>query len=323
MLVPGMYFLVGATACGKTAVAQWIAEREGCDILSADSMLVYRGMDIGTAKPDATERQRVRYWGVDVADVWSEFSVAMFLEVAQEAQTACAAAGRPLIVAGGTGLYVKCLTEGLNGADASDVESRERFEALWREEGVEGLRQALLRRAPEALEALADPFNPRRLIRALEKIEQGVKAGRSWGAVDEAPVLVGLLRDAADLRERIEARVAAMYEQGLESEIRDLLALERSPSRTAMQAIGYAEGIAAVRGEIPRGEAMERTKARTRHLAKRQMTWFRRQAHIRWLRVAPDETVPEVGFRVVEEWKRIGALPWRAYSCSREKEGTG
>lgn len=306
------FFLVGPTASGKTAVAQELAERLGAQILSADSMLVYKGMDIGTAKPSEGERERVRYWGVDVVTPSESYNVACFLEEARRCFSAAAAARKEVIVVGGTGLYIKALLTGLEELPSATPEARDRWQGVLNQEGIEGLRSALESRAPAWLSALpeSDRTNGRRLIRALELVEAGVgEPPRSWTAVKPVRIVTGLTLAREDLVVRIESRVHAMYDAGLLEEVRALLDKGWNPACTAAQAIGYAEAVACVRGELTRTEAVRLTVQRTRRLAKRQMTWFRHQAAVSWVEVTLGMTVDDVSARVVADWDRHGPQP--------------
>ncbi len=301
-------FLVGPTATGKSAVAQRIAEQRGYDILSADSMLVYRGMDIGTAKPSRADRTRVRYWGVDLVAPGEPFSVARFLETASEAVCGARRAGRELIVVGGTGLYVKTLIHGLAPGPAVSPAARERWQALLEAEGVTALQDALRARSPRWLEALDDPWNGRRLIRALEYVEAGiVEPPRSWNESECMPEIVGLTAPRDAMEARIRARVDAMYAAGLLDEVRALLGQsDFARWMTASQAIGYAEAAACVSGHITEAEARERTAIRTRQLAKRQMTWFRRQCRVRWIDCGDNPGADVLAERVQCAWATTG-----------------
>lgn len=303
-----LHVLVGPTASGKSAVAQYMAEQSGAAVLSADSMLIYRGMDIGTAKPDVQARARVDYLGVDLADPCDTFSVWAYRE-AVAAQLAALPPEREVLVAGGSGLYVKALTMGLAAAGPAPA-SRARWEALFAGQGVEGLQQALAQRDAGALASLSDPLNPRRLIRALERLDDdGKTAGHaaSWREAATGPVLAGLWMEPAMLNTRIEQRVETMYADGLLEEVAGLLADPRGLSPTASQAIGYAEAIAVIEGRSSRAEAMALTATRTRRLAKRQRTWFRHQARVEWIEVQPDEPVASLADRVREIWRTHGS----------------
>ncbi len=305
------HFLVGPTAVGKSSVAQWIAERGGRAILSADSMQVYRGMDIGTAKPSGAERTRVIHYGIDLTAPGVSFSVADWLAAAQAAFAAQAPG--TLLVVGGTGLYMRCLIEGLRGGAAPDPVARARWQAVFENSGVAGLQEALRARQPEALAALADAQNARRLIRALELTEGGAALPeRAWPARSAHVPFVGLRMEAEALKTRIESRVRAMYDHGFVAEVEGLLAGAAPLSETARQAIGYAEAIALLAGQCTREEAVMRTVQRTRQYAKRQRTWFARQASVDWIDVAPDAPVEAIGKAVLARWAELGATAVRA-----------
>lgn len=305
------YMLVGPTAVGKTAVAQWIAERKGWPILSADSMLVYRGMNIGTAKPSVAERGCVPYWGLDLVNPSETFSVARFLEEAGRCLDSLAP-DQGVIAVGGTGLYFRGLIEGLETAPVSLPESRARWQGLLEAEGIGGLQRALRERNQAWYEALsvADKQNSRRLIRALEGHEAGLSGPpQSWRRGNESPVVVGLSMPREELVLRIEERVTAMYRDGLLDETRDLIKAGSDLSPTAAHAIGYAEAMACLGGGLSRAEAIELTVIRTRQLVKRQMTWFRRQMSIQWVHIGRSTPVEAAAASVLEAWDTVGATP--------------
>ncbi|MBT8045663.1 MAG: tRNA (adenosine(37)-N6)-dimethylallyltransferase MiaA [Pontiella sp.] len=294
------HFIVGPTASGKSAAAQYIAEREGQLIVSADSMNLYRGMDIGTAKPGADERNKVDYAGIDLAEPTEKFSVAAYLEAVRPAFES----GREVIVSGGTGLYIKCLTEGFDDVPPENAELRIELESL----DVHSLEQRAKEDAPGLYESLTedDRQNPRRLIRILEKKHGGSPAARPSKSWDSKPrsTVVGLHVEREELHKRIAQRVEKMYAVGLLEEARELSQLELSP--TALQAIGYAEAFAVLNGEFTVEEAKERTIVRTRQLAKRQMTWFRNQLNVEWINTADYPTKEKLAEAVSGFWKKLG-----------------
>ncbi len=298
------HFLVGPTAVGKTAVAQHLAEKQGSVILSADSMLVYRGMDIGTAKPTEAERGDVTYYGVDLVDPDVAFSVWDYRRHALDVLAASPAAGHA-IVTGGSGLYVKSLTHGLVERAGSDLALREVWERRLQESGVGALQDALRDASPAAYEALVDKQNPRRLIRMLETLDSPPASGQ-WQEEGADAVIVGLSMQPDLLNARIAQRVSVMYDQGLIIEVEALLARELPMSRTAQQAIGYAEAIAHLEGRMTQEQAMERTIVRTRRLGKRQRTWFRNQANVVWVEVTQASTVVELSDQVEALWRQYG-----------------
>ena len=302
------FFLVGPTATGKTDVCQLIAEKRGYEIVSADAMMVYRRMDIGTAKPDAESRSRVAYHCLDLAEPGDFFSAGMFREHALSALRAARAAGRRTIVAGGTGLYVKALTHGLDPAPAADTDLRAQADRILEAGGLEALRDWARKRAPAQFDSLADARNPRRLVRA---VEMAGKSGQSsapagWKPLGKGPKIAGLAMAPPELERRIRRRVEEMYARGLLSEVEGLLARGFEQAPTASKAIGYAEAIALIRGRLTREEAIEQTVLRTRRLAKRQMTWFRNQADVEWLRVEEGMSAGQAARMVEDCWGKIG-----------------
>lgn len=303
---PKAFFLVGPTASGKTEIAHFLARKFHAAILSADSMLVYRGLDVGTAKPTEAERRDVRYFGIDVVDPSENFSAGKFQECARAAWAYCSRYKRVLFVTGGTGLYIKCLTEGLAKAPAADPELREKAENIFRSEGIPGLLHALKRADPLRAQTIADPKNPRRLIRALELAWRGIPVKRTWRA-DLQSTLVGLQWPPYVLSERIAQRVRQMFAGGLIDEVARLLSEGKSLSLTARHAIGYREAIAVLEGRISLEEAIDLTIRRTRQLAKRQMTWFRHQARVVWVVREMEQPIEEVAQKVVSLWNIHGS----------------
>lgn len=304
-IAPSAYFLVGPTAVGKTAVAQRLAEERDAAILSADSMLIYRGMDIGTAKPSLEARSMVPYYGMDLVNPEMSFSVWDYRRHAMAALEA--ESDRDIIVVGGTGLYVKSLTDGLTARPGGDATLRRKWARRLEHEGIEVLQEALHAADAEALAALDDPRNPRRLIRALECA--GLPGStRAWGhSQGRTAPLVGLWMTPELLNARIVQRVDAMYDEGLLEEVERLLASGGTLSKTARQAIGYAEAAEFIAGHITQAEARERTVVRTRRLAKRQRTWFRHQAEVDWVEVTPTATVAALADAVAQRWRKHGA----------------
>ncbi len=279
-----VYCLAGPTACGKTAVAHEIARRRGMRVLSADSMLVYRGMDIGTAKPPKAERAAYRYRGVDLVSPAESYSAGTYLHEANDALKEAERAGEDVLVVGGTGLYFELLLKGIDGgADPVPPELRAKWGKVYESEGLAGLHAAAESRAPGVLSRLDDPRNPRRVLRALERLDMGLDpAPRRDGT--EPPLRIPVLDIPQPvLAGRISARIDAMFADGLVDEVRGLLADYPLWSDTASAAIGYAETRALISGELDLPAAKERIAARTRQLAKRQRTWFRNRMAPRWI----------------------------------------
>lgn len=288
---PPWYCLAGATASGKSAVTQYLAERHGWPILSADAMLIYKGMDIGTAKPTVAERTRVPYFGLDCVTPADDFNAHDWHLDAQRAQ---AASAEGVFVTGGTGLYYSVLLRGLEPATPVDPERRAALEQLSLEE--------LQARLATYSVTLADMQNPRRLIRALEQLEQGLPLPQSWREQTK-PVLWALRHERSLLHARIAQRVEVMYKEGLLEEVRALVDRYPTWSRTALQAIGYAEALACLQGRCTEAEAKERTIIRTRQLAKRQETYLRGQFDTQWIEVTPCDTVETIAHRLETIWK--------------------
>jgi len=286
-------FLAGPTAAGKSAVALALAERLGGEIISVDSMQVYRGMDIGTAKPGPAELQRARHHLIDVAGLDETFDAARFVRLAGAAAAEIQARGHVPIFCGGTGLYFKAWREGLGDAPPADAALRAALEALPLAELL-----AELEKSDPATFQRIDRKNPRRIIRAVEVIRltgRPFSAQRAhWEGAGSggAAGCFCLTRPAGELRERIARRVDEMFAKGLVAETESLLArgLEQNP--TACQALGYRQVIEHLRGVRGLPETVELVKIRTRQFAKRQLTWFRRQMRLEWfsLEGQPPET---------------------------------
>lgn len=305
------HILVGPTASGKSAVALHLAlaARPHRPILSADSMTVYRGLDIGTAKPDAQERAATPTFGFDLVDPDQPFSVGDYLAAMQAAAPALAACHAIPIVVGGTGLYIRALTEGLDSQAVADPSHRAAAEALLNAEGLAALQQATRRLAPEQYGRIRDPENPRRVVRAYELLA----SGQPLPIAEERPrsKFAGLRLPPEELRRRIDRRARQMFAYGLVDEVRALRAKYPELSETARHAIGYAEAALVLDAQLPEEEAIRRTALRTAQYAKRQMTWFRHQADVVWIDVAPDDSVERIAGRVQKVWATHGPAPLR------------
>jgi tRNA dimethylallyltransferase len=301
-------FLGGPTASGKSRVGFLLAERLGGEIISVDSMQVYRGLDIGTAKPSAEERARVPHHLVDILDLNETFDAAQFAALAKMAAADILKRGRTPIFCGGTGLYFKALLDGLGEAPGSNPILRADLE----QQPLEKLLEELQAHDPETFERI-DRKNPRRVIRAVEVLRltgQAVTSQRArWETeISETPVFfAGLERNPEDLKRRIDIRVDEMFAQGLEAETQRLLGLGLEDNRSAMQAIGYHQVVDYLRGGLSREDTIALIKQRTRKYAKRQMTWFRCQARVQWFPVAPDESLEKISGSVAEAFVRFRA----------------
>ena len=286
ILNSGCIFLAGPTAVGKSEIALSLAEKIGGEIISVDSMQVYRGLDIGTAKPSAEERARVPHHLIDVVDLAQPFDAAQFVRLANAAARDVQSRNHVPLFCGGTGLYFKALLDGLGEAPPADQKLREDLEAT----PLPELLHELAERDPGTFEKI-DQKNPRRVIRAIEVIRltnRPFSAQRSnWihgtRNTQHASPIVAFSRPKEDLRARIDARVDTMFARGLVEETRGLLDRGLAQNKTAMQALGYRQVIEHLRGEHSLPETIELVKIKTRQFAKRQMTWFRRQLDVEWL----------------------------------------
>ena len=280
--------IAGPTASGKTFLAVELAKLTNGEVVSCDSMQIYRRMTIGTAKPVPEEMDGIVHHMIDVAEPDEAFSVSRYCEMATPIVEDIIARGKTAIIAGGTGLYMDSLIKGNDFAPFPATGHRDRLEALWQAEGLESLTVLLKDIDPEALERSQN--NPRRIIRALEVFYETGETITAHNIRTQAipprfdPLWVGLDFDPrAELYRRIDLRVGLMLEQGLVQEIRDLLNSGIPADCTAMQAIGYKEFVAALEGRITVEEAADEVRKASRHYAKRQLTWFKRNKNIHWL----------------------------------------
>ena len=297
-------FILGCTACGKASVGQEVARRIGAQIVSVDSMKIYRRMDIGTAKPSPAVREEIPHHCVDVVAPADGFSVADYVQHADAAIHAIRAAGAPPLAVGGTSLYIKALSEGLFEGPSADPDVRQALKARAAAEGPAALHQELAIVDPEAASRI-HPNDERRIVRALEvhqltgqPISQ-LQAQWDQGDLRYECTFIGLRRDKDDLNRRINARVRRMVEAGLTAEVEALLAEPGGLSRQAAAAVGYAELINYLRGEWTLEHAVERIKINTRHLAKNQRTWQRRFTDIHWFDVAEDDNAVALADRIL------------------------
>lgn len=300
-------FLVGPTAAGKSEVAMECARRLSAEIVSADSMQIYRGMDIGTAKPGADERKGIPHHLIDLISFTESFSVAQYREAALEVIRGIVSRGRIPIVAGGTGLYVRALVAGLSGQPAGDEAVRRRLETEIGEKGLECLYRRLVETDAKTAGRIK-PGDRKRIIRALEIAELSGKTTSEWHrdmvpleSLGYEPCIIGIARARQDLYRDIETRVDRMFDRGLLEEVRRLR--EKGLSRTAAQAVGYKELLPALDGKYSVEEAKQMIKLSTRHLAKRQMTWFRKEKNIIWVAWITGRNVKTVSDEVVKIWE--------------------
>jgi tRNA dimethylallyltransferase len=297
-VTPPIYAIIGPTASGKSDLAMALARRLGGEILSVDSMQVYRGMDVGTAKPSPQEQREVRHHVIDVVEPDQPFTAARFVELADAAIADAASRNVPLIAVGGTPLYFKVLFDGMFDGPGADDAVRTRLRALSNEE----LHRKLTETDPAAA-ARIHVNDTKRLVRALEVIELTGKPISSLQTEWESPAhrhpakWIGLSWDKDALNRRINARVKAMLAAGWVEEVRVLLGRYPALSKTAAEATGYAELIEHVKGELSLEDASERIKIATRQLARRQMKWLKRFPNVTWLagESSVDENLAAIG----------------------------
>lgn len=288
MTVPGpVVCVVGPTASGKSSLADAVAVELSSAVVSVDAMQVYRGMDVGTAKTPLAER-KCPLLMVDVAEVGEDYSVALYQRDARACVDGLLAAGKVPVLCGGTGLYLDAVIDEMDFPPGeTSGEDRARYERYADEHGAEALHGLLEERDPESA-ALVHPHNVRRVVRALEMLDQGSSYARQNAHLREhRPRYVariwGLAMDRARLYARIDRRVDAMFDAGLVNEVRNLCSQGLGNASTARQAIGYKEVIDALEGRLSLDEARDQIKLRSRRYAKRQLSWLRRDGRVRWI----------------------------------------
>ena len=300
--------ITGPTATGKTALGVRLAKKLNGEVVSADSMQIYRKMDIGTAKPDAEEMDGVRHHMLDVVEPEDNYSAARYVEDASVCVDDILSRGKLPIVVGGTGLYIDSLISGRKFAVFSPESGvRDRLEAEFDENGGEFMLKKLREIDSEAAARLA-PADRKRIIRAIEVFEETGKTitrhnleSRSLPPRYDALKIALTFENRKDLYARIDTRVDIMRRRGLTEEVRNLLKLENARSSTAMQAIGYKELADAIDGLCTEDEAYEKIKQESRRYAKRQLTWFRRDPQVKWI-VWKDKPDIEYGVRTSTEY---------------------
>ncbi len=290
--------IAGPTASGKTALAVELAKELGGEVISCDSMQIYTGMDIGTAKPTAEEKQSIVHHMLDVAEPWEDFSVSRYCEMATPILEDILARKKTAIIAGGTGLYMDSLMRGNAFAPCPSTGCREQLEAQADHMGMEWMLQRLRSIDPEAAAKL-HLADRKRIIRALEVFEETGETITAHNLRTQSipprytPLYLGLdFESRAQLYARIDLRVEIMLQQGLIGEIQELLAAGIPAKCTAMQAIGYKEFVLALQGRCTLEDATAQVQQASRHYAKRQLTWFRRNQAMHWL--IRGETQPEI-----------------------------
>jgi tRNA dimethylallyltransferase len=290
MKSPFALALVGATATGKSDVALALAGRLNAEIVSVDSMQVYRGLDIGTAKPTPAERARLKHHLIDVVDLAQPFNAATFAHAANAAILDIQRRGHYVILCGGTGLYFKALLEGLTSTPPADPALRATLEST----PLRILLDELRLRDPSTFKQI-DHRNKRRIVRAIEILrltgypplaQPTARRPSPTPAKNLLLATFGLTRETNDLRLRIESRVDAMFAHGLVTETKELLPLGLATNRTALQAIGYRQVFEYLQGQRSLTDTIALVKQKSRQLARRQMTWFRNQQNVSWIAVS-------------------------------------
>ncbi len=310
---PLLTFILGCTGCGKGLLGRELARRTGGEIISIDSMKVYRRMDIGSAKPSLEARRQVPHHLIDVVDPSEEFSVARYVALAESAIADIHRRGKPIFVVGGTALYIKALAEGLFEGPGANAEIRARLQEVAARDGRDALFRRLEGVDPQAASRI-HPNDLRRVVRALEVFEStGTPISELQTQWDRQrtrydSVFLGLRRCREDQSQRINARVRRMFDGGLVEEVRAVLAEPKPLSTAARQALGYAEVIQHLDGEVSLADAIEMTKINTRQFAKAQRTWFKRFRGAEWIELSPQADLTEVVAELIE---KRGAL-WSA-----------
>ena len=292
--------IAGPTASGKTALAVALAKAVNGEVVSCDSMQIYKRMDIGTAKPTAEEMEGIPHHMLSVAEPEEDFSVSRYCNMASPIVEDILARGKTAIIAGGTGLYMDSLIRGNTFAPYPSTGRRQELEKIAAEQGIEAVLSQLQKVDPESAARL-HPSDQKRIIRAMEVfLETGMtitehnrrtqqippKYSPVWFALED--------ENRQDLYDRIDSRVLKMLEDGLIGEIESLLASGVPEKATSMQAIGYKEFVDALQGRCSMEDATALVQQASRHYAKRQLTWFRRNPAIHWLRRSPGETTGEI-----------------------------
>lgn len=298
--MPHIICIAGPTASGKTALSIALAKELNAQVISCDSMQVYKRMDIGTAKPTAEEMDGVVHHMLSVADPWEDFSVGRYCQMASEILDALTAKGQTAIIVGGTGLYMDALIRGNAFAPCPSTGMRKRLEAEANEKGMDEMLALLASIDPDAASKL-HPADKKRILRALEVFYETGETITAHNLRTQTippkytPVWLALEdEDRNDLYARINHRVDKMLQDGLLDEIQGLLADGIPANCTAMQAIGYKEFVGAINGQCSISEATNQVQQASRHYAKRQLTWFHRNPDIHWLRRSKDTSADEI-----------------------------
>ncbi|MDP8243943.1 MAG: tRNA (adenosine(37)-N6)-dimethylallyltransferase MiaA [Candidatus Hinthialibacter antarcticus] len=303
--------VVGPTASGKTDLALDLAERLDADILCVDAIQIYRGLDVGSAKPTLEQQARIKHYGIDLISPMENFNASRYAEAVEPVLQQAEADQRPLVLCGGTGLYYRSLLEGFFDAPDSDPAVRGAILQRVEREGANALHAELLAADPETA-AVIHPNDGRRVARALELIQltgepvSALKARQRRKPWIDRTMFFGIQRERDELSARVVQRTRWMYDNGLIDETRQLLAMGCDEQYTAMQALGYKECMLYVQDKIDLNESIEMTIQGTRRYSKRQMTWFRRQMEVNWLEWREGEPLQEKRNQCLKLWNNRG-----------------
>ena len=292
-----LIIIAGPTAVGKTALSVEFCRENKGEVISADSMQVYRMLDIGSAKIRPEEMRGVKHHLIDVLDPKETFNVAVFQQMAKKALREIEERSALPVVCGGTGFYIQSILYDIDFTEnPADTGIRNALTEIFREEGAEGIRKLLIEKDPESAAAI-DKNNVKRMIRAIEYYEmtgEKISVHNARERAKESPFnyrYYVLTLDRETLYRRIDERVDRMIEKGLVEEVRRLMDYGCTPGMTSMQGLGYKQLCPYLRGEISLDEAVMNIKQETRHFAKRQLTWFRREKNVRWIDVEKENAI--------------------------------
>ncbi len=305
---PFIVILSGPTAVGKTELSLSIAKTYGMEIINADSMQVYRYMDIGTAKPSKEERELVRHHLIDVVNPDEDFNAGIYRELATSHIYELWNKGIMPLIVGGTGLYIRALTRGICGHIPNDQEVRDRLKEKLKTEGLKVLYSKLKVVDPSIANRI-HPNDKQRILRALEVYEVTGRPLSEWQRkhnFSEEPfrtLKIFLFRDKRELYERIDKRTENMFARGLVEETRKILDMGFSENLKPLQSIGYKQALLYIRGRIGYEEAIKNTKKETRHYAKRQFTWFKKEPGFLWIHVNSVKSIEKLILRAVKDAK--------------------
>lgn len=298
--------LAGPTAVGKTKFAIMLAQAFDGEVVSCDSMQLYKYMDIGSAKPTAEEMSMAVHHLVDMIDPRDDFSAAQYQKLAKAAIADILKRGKTPIVSGGTGLYLNSLLYDMDFSSApEDTEFRNALEKISEKEGREALHKMLEEQDPKAA-ALIHPNNTKKIIRALERLKEGEGRIRQFSDIENETddydvILIGLTRDRAELYDRVNRRVDILMDEGLLDEVRGLMDMGLTQENISMKGIGYKEIMDHLDGRCTLEESIDTIKKNTRHYAKKQLTWFRRYDKMKWFDITEFNS-DEDAFEDMKEW---------------------